>query len=168
MIKHLSIFAAAMIAAATFGTAVPAAADTTQAVQLAAKMKFPPPVAERKKNMKALSSNMKGMKKALGSKDMKAAAKHAAGLVKASGVLSKKADTLFGKETAAVKGTRAKQAIWKDWAKFKAGLDALHKSSVSLASAVKSGGDAAGAFKAVGKTCSSCHKAFRGPKPKKM
>jgi cytochrome c556 len=173
MIKHLSLFATAVVFTAAFGAATPAFADTAQAgnpataVQVAAKMKFPPPVENRKKTMKALSSNMKGMKKALAAKDQKAAANHAAGLVKAASVLNKNVDKLFDKKTAAVKGTRAKKEIWQDWNKFKAGLNALNTNTAALAKAVNSGGDAGAAFKAVGKTCGGCHKAFRGKKPKK-
>ncbi|MEX2451045.1 MAG: cytochrome c [Rhodospirillales bacterium] len=173
MIKHLSLFATAVVFTAAFGAATPAFADTAQAanpataVQLAAKTKFPPPVENRKKAMKTLSSNMKGMKKALAAKDQKTAEKHAAGLVNAASTLDKNVDKLFDKKTAAVKGTRAKKEIWQDWKKFKAGMNALNDKTTALAKAVKSGGDADEAFKAVGKTCSGCHKAFRGKKPKK-
>ena len=67
------------------------------------------------------------------------------------------------------KTTRAKADIWKDWEKFQASTKALvvaannfaNWSQMADASTMKS---AAGA---IGKSCGGCHKAFRGPKPKK-
>ena len=59
--------------------------------------------------------------------------------------------------------SRALPEIYKDPAKFKAAQDALHAEIAKLDAAVKSGNEAAvkAAIGATGKTCGSCHDAFR-------
>jgi cytochrome c556 len=68
------------------------------------------------------------------------------------------------------KVTRAKTAIWEDWAKFKKAAGALGAAANKVASVTqmgtaKTGMEVAGG---IGKNCGGCHKPFRGPKPKKM
>ena len=66
--------------------------------------------------------------------------------------------------------TRAKGAIWSDWAKFKKANDAMIVASTNFAnwSQLGSADTMKGATKAIGKSCGGCHKPFRGPKKKKM
>ena len=80
---------------------------------------------------------------------------------------------LFRKGTSLNDGvgkTRAKPAIWVQRTKFEATAASLKAAGENLAK-VAAGGDTAAikvAEGAVGKVCGSCHKAFRGPKKKKM
>ena len=110
---------------------------------------------------------MKGIKKARKTKNKKLLVASANRIAKASAYLHKNVDKLFSKQTAKVKGTRAKPAIWKKWRKFKAGFTTLRKASDGLVKASMSGKGVGKAFKAVGKSCGSCHKPFRFKKKKK-
>ena len=59
--------------------------------------------------------------------------------------------------------TRAKEAIWEDWAKFEQAANAAKDATAAFAAAV-AGGDSekiAAAQKDVGKSCKGCHKDFR-------
>lgn len=79
---------------------------------------------------------------------------------------------LFVKGTSLKDGvgqTRAKPAIWVEWAAFEAAAATLKEVGENLAK-VAAGGDVAAikvAAGAIGKSCGGCHKPFRGPRPKK-
>jgi len=177
MIRLMTTMAGAMILAVALGVSAPATADTaattksTAPVQIAAghkKIKFPKDVAARKKAFKAMSKGMKGIKKASKTKNKKLLVASANRVAKSAAFLHKNIDTLFSKKTAKVNGTRAKKAIWKkgQWPKFKASMGKLQKTSARLVKAAATGKGVGKAFKAVGKTCKSCHKPFQ--KKKKM
>ena len=71
----------------------------------------------------------------------------------------------FEKELA-VGATDAKADIWQDWAKFESAITNYEQAARDLAAAA-SGGDPSAvgpAMKALGKSCSGCHKPFRKPK----
>lgn len=59
--------------------------------------------------------------------------------------------------------TKAKEAIWEDWAKFEKAADAGKQATAAFADAVESGDEEkiAASFKDVGKSCKGCHKDFR-------
>ncbi len=65
--------------------------------------------------------------------------------------------------------TRAKADIWRNWSKFVGGAANATRLALDLSAAAESGDKAAigKAMGALGKGCGGCHKAFRGPKPKK-
>lgn len=69
----------------------------------------------------------------------------------------------FDPATATAANTRAKPEIYKDTAKFKAEVDEFQAEVTKLVSAARAGDQNAVrvAFGAVGKTCQSCHDAFR-------
>ncbi len=83
-----------------------------------------------------------------------------------------KITALFVKGTSLKDGvgkTRAKPDIWAKWSTFEAAAAKLKSAGENLAM-VAATGDAAAikvAAGAIGKACGSCHKPFRGPKPKK-
>lgn len=59
--------------------------------------------------------------------------------------------------------TKAKEAVWSDWAKFEQAAGEAKQATADLA-AKAAGGDRrqiANAWKAVGKSCKGCHKEFR-------
>ncbi len=79
---------------------------------------------------------------------------------------------LFVKGTSASDGvgkTRAKPAIWAKWSEFQAAAAKLKSAGENLARVAATGDKAAikVAAGAMGKSCGSCHKQFRGPRPKK-
>lgn len=59
--------------------------------------------------------------------------------------------------------TEAKDAIWKNWSDFKSKLADFQKAGDALVVAAKSGdmGKIKPAFGALGKSCKSCHKAYK-------
>jgi cytochrome c556 len=129
---------------------------------------FADAVKDRKATMKSISKANKAIGAyAKGGGDLAsavAAAKQIASTAeKLPGMFPKGSGDGYGKTT------RAKPAIWTDWDKFQSSAKALgvaannfvNWSQMADASTMKS---AAGA---VGKSCGGCHKAFRGPKPKK-
>jgi cytochrome c556 len=65
--------------------------------------------------------------------------------------------------------TRAKPAIWTDWAKFQKASGSLVKAANNFANWSRMGSDDTlkSASGAIRKSCGGCHKPFRGPKPKK-
>jgi cytochrome c556 len=66
--------------------------------------------------------------------------------------------------------TRAKPAIWSDWAGFQAAAKNLAAEAAKLETAAASGDKKkiGAALTTLGKSgCGGCHKKFRGPKPKK-
>lgn len=69
----------------------------------------------------------------------------------------------FQPHTAGNPNTRAKEDIYKDPAKFKAGIDNLQAEVQKLAAAARGGGDQNAvkpAVQAVGRVCNSCHEGF--------
>ena len=69
----------------------------------------------------------------------------------------------FQPHTAGNPNTRAKEDIYKDPAKFKAGIDGLQAEMQKLAAAARGGGDQNAvkpAAQAVGRACNSCHETF--------
>lgn len=65
------------------------------------------------------------------------------------------------------KTTRAKAAIWTDWAKFEKAADALGMAAGTVAKQMGSDKTLMAAAGSVRKACGGCHKPFRGPKLKK-
>lgn len=59
--------------------------------------------------------------------------------------------------------TKAKEAIWEDWAKFEQAANAARDATAAFAEAAASGDTAQikAAHKDVGKSCKGCHKDFR-------
>lgn len=69
----------------------------------------------------------------------------------------------FQPHTAGNPNTRAKEDVYKDAAKFKAGIDTFQADVQKLAAVVRGGGDQNAvkpAAQAVGRTCNSCHESF--------
>ena len=68
----------------------------------------------------------------------------------------------FQPATVGAANTRAKEDIYKDAAKFKAGIDTFQSESQKLSTAAKAGDKVAVGVAArnVGKACNSCHEAF--------
>jgi len=69
----------------------------------------------------------------------------------------------FQPHTAGNPNTRAKEELYKDPAKFKAGIDRLQEEMQKLAAVVRGGGDQNAvkpAAQAVGRACNSCHESF--------
>jgi cytochrome c556 len=68
----------------------------------------------------------------------------------------------FQPHTAGVANTRAKEEIYKDQAKFRAGIETLQADVQKLVGAARSGDQNAvkAAASGVGRTCNSCHEAF--------
>ena len=130
---------------------------------------FADDVKDRKAAMKSISKANKVLKAYSKGKGKKAAAMAAAKKIAAVG---KKLPGMFPKGSGKGYGktTRAKPAIWEDWAKFKKAAGAMTAAANKVASVgqlgtKKTGMEVAGG---IGKTCGGCHKQFRGPKPKKM
>jgi cytochrome c556 len=130
---------------------------------------FADDVKDRKAAMKSLSKANKVLKAYSKGKGNKAAALAAARQIASIG---EKLPAMFPKGSDKGYGmtTRAKPAIWEDWAKFKqtnqAMVDAANKvASVGALGTASTSMEVAGG---IGKTCGGCHKPFRGPKPKKM
>lgn len=84
---------------------------------------------------------------------------------RAIGNIGKMSHTLFAKGTGKGK-TRAKPQIWAKPSEFKRAIGAFKKASAKLAGVAKNGNlkTTKAAFKAVTKTCGSCHKRFRQPR----
>jgi cytochrome c556 len=124
-------------------------------------------VKERSAIMKNVSGTLKRLGKSakagkVGGKDAARAAKALAG--------AKKFATLFpaGSHAGMVK-SRAKKALWDDFAKFEAqnGKFVAALESVQKAAASGDAGAMGAAVKVARGTCRDCHKPWRGPKPKK-
>lgn len=121
------------------------------------------PVKDRRAEMKKISKANKVLKKAVKAGKEATAKKQAMILiasidkVSAAGMWPRGTD----RKALGAKATRAKADIWKDWDGFEKKFGAMKK----VASAV-AGGDMSAA-KGMGKTCGSCHKAFRGKKAKR-
>ena len=78
-------------------------------------------------------------------------------------VLTQMAWDDFQPHTAGNPNTRAKEDIFKDPAKFKAGIDSMQGEMQKLAAVVRGGGDQNAvkpAIQAVGRACNSCHESF--------
>ena len=118
-------------------------------------------IEKRQKAMKSNSADVKAIKGAVETKD------YATIETKAKDIMgtADKIPSLFPKGSTTGK-TKATAAIWEKSDEFAKAAKNLSKASGELASAAKSNDDSAVAakFKAVGETCSSCHKAFRAEK----
>jgi len=70
------------------------------------------------------------------------------------------------KKNAQTEATDAKPEIWEDWAKFEAAIAEFEEAARNLqtAAAGKDSSKVLPAMKALGKSCSGCHKPFRKPK----
>lgn len=69
----------------------------------------------------------------------------------------------FQPNTAGNPNTRAKEDVYKDPAKFKAGIESMQGEVQKLAAVVQGGGDQNAvkpAAQAVGRACNSCHESF--------
>ena len=69
----------------------------------------------------------------------------------------------FQPHTAGNPNTRSKEDVYKDPAKFKAGIEKMQAEVQKLAAVVRAGGDQSAvkpAVQAVGRCCNSCHEAF--------
>ena len=69
----------------------------------------------------------------------------------------------FQQVTVGNPNTRMKEDVFKDAAKFKAGIDSLQAEVQKLAAAVRGGGDQNAvkpAAQAVGRACNACHESF--------
>jgi len=126
-------------------------------------------VKDRKAAMKSISKANKVLKAySKGKADQKAAlaaASKIASIGKAlPGMFPQGSGKGYGKTT------RAKPAIWDDWAKFKKAANALVVAANRVSSVRAQGteGTVMEVAGSIGKTCGGCHKQFRGPKPKKM
>lgn len=118
-------------------------------------------IEKRQKLMKSQSEAAKAIKGAVEAKDYATVEAKAKDLVGSADRIP----DLFPKGSDKGK-TKAKSEIWDKPAEFKKEAKALSKAASELAAAAKSKDDAAVAVKvkAVGETCSSCHKEFRGQK----
>jgi cytochrome c556 len=132
----------------------------------------------RKALMKEMSVHNKSIKKFIkGHKNPKKAKRlgDAADMelrAMALGGLATRMLTLFPKGTSLndQKGTRAKPEIWSKWSDFEASAKKFGGLAAKLEQASATGDKAKmkAALGALGKQgCGGCHKAFRGPKPKK-
>ncbi len=118
-------------------------------------------IEKRQKAMKSQSAAVKEIKAAVESKDyatVEAKAKDIIGI-------SAQIPSLFPKGSTSGK-TKAKAEIWEKNDVFVKDAKALNKAASELAAAAKAcnDGDVAVKLKAVGETCTSCHKEFRASK----
>lgn len=118
-------------------------------------------IEKRQKAMKSNSADVKAIKAAVESKD------YATIETKAKDIMgtAEKIPSLFPKGSTTGK-TKAKAEIWEKNEEFVKQAKALGKAAGELASAAKAGNDAdvGTKVKALGETCSSCHKQFRAEK----
>lgn len=133
----------------------------------------------RQAAMKEFNAHSGAIKKYLkGNKDPKKAARlNTPGDIEFRAIaiagLAGKLHTMFAKKTSLedLPGkTRAKPEIWKTWNDFYSRTQTLAKLAGALEVAAATGDKAkiGAAFKTLGKQgCGGCHKAYRGPKPKK-
>jgi cytochrome c556 len=118
-------------------------------------------IEKRQDAMKGNSANAKAIKAAVESKD------YATVEAKAKDIMgtADRIPSLFPKGSTAGK-TKAKPEIWEKSDDFGKAAKNLNKAASELASAAKSGDDAAVGtkVKALGDACASCHKQFRAEK----
>jgi cytochrome c556 len=118
-------------------------------------------IEKRQQLMKGQSAAAKAIKAAAESKDYATIETKAKELMSSSNEIP----SLFPKGSTKGK-TKATGAIWDKRNEFEEDAKNLHKAAEELAAAAKKKDDAAVAakIKAIGETCSSCHKAFRADK----
>lgn len=118
-------------------------------------------IEKRQKLMKGQSAAAKAIKGAVAEKDYATVEAKAKDLMNSANQIP----DLFPKGSNKGK-TKAKAEIWEKSAEFKKDAKALNKAASELAAAAKSKDDAAIAVKvkAIGETCSTCHKEFRAQK----
>ena len=138
-----------VVGLALAGSVLVAAASTPQEI-----------VDDRVAGMKSLIGSLKGAREAT---DAAVARDHLAKAIAVAKSIPSKFPKGTGIGDAGVSKTRAKQEIWTKPAEFKAAADgfvaALEAASAAAGDATKFGAAMGG----VGKTCSTCHDAFRGP-----
>jgi len=165
MFKKIALFAGSIFTAATLSGMTPAMAES-QAVSAAGTQlamghgkKGHGVILKRRMIFKCISTSLKKIKKGKGN-----AKKHARIVLKNAARLDKNLKKLFPKGSH--KGmTRAKKALWKDWAKFSKQSAALKSGAAKLVKAAMAGNAKKG-LKGVYATCKGCHKPFRGKKKK--
>lgn len=118
-------------------------------------------IEKRQKLMKGQSAAAKAIKGAVEEKDYATVEAKAKDLMNSANQIP----DLFPKGSDKGK-TKAKAEIWEKSAEFNKDAKALNKAASELAAAAKSKDDAAIAVKvkAIGETCSTCHKEFRAQK----
>ncbi len=129
-------------------------------IGMATNPAFADPAKDRQAVMKTMSKAGKALGKAAKG-GMTADAQKQAQIIVAA---TEKLESMFPKGSGEGYGktNRAKPEIWSDWAKFQKANATLKSAAMKVASGdLKAAGD-------IGKACGACHKAFRGPKPKKM
>ena len=129
---------------------------------------FADPLKDRKATMKSIS---KANKVIVGYTKGKGDLASAVAAAKKIASLAKTLPALFPHGSGMGYGTktRAKAAIWTDWAKFQKAAGTLAMNANNFANWSQMGTDATlkSASGAIRKSCGGCHKPFRGPKPKK-
>lgn len=118
-------------------------------------------IEQRQKLMKSNSAASKAIKKAVEEKDyatVELKAKDIAGNADKAGALFPKGST--------ADNSRAKPEIWEKWDEFSKEVTAFKTAASELAeaAAAKDESRVGDKFKALGRSCSSCHKAFRAEK----
>ena len=129
-------------------------------IGMAATPAFADPVKDRQAAMKTISKAGKALSKAAKG-GMTADAQKQAQIIVA---VSEKLESMFPKGSGEGDGKthRDRPEIWSDWASVQKDNAALKSAAMKVAAGdLKAAGD-------IGKACGACHKAFRGPKPKKM
>lgn len=124
-------------------------------------------VKERKALMKSISKDNKALKKAAKAGNLDAVEKDARRLASQFAQIAN--PCLFPKGSGA--GTRAKPAVWTDWADFSVKATAARRLALLVAAEANAGqtDQAMASVKSLSKqACGSCHKVYRAPKKKKM
>lgn len=119
-------------------------------------------VEARKQNMKSIGGDMKAIAAVLKgeSSDTASLPVRARSMAEAAA----KSKALFEEKVLAGE-TTAKPAIWAEWDRFAAGIDAMHAESAKLAAIDPADKAAFGAqVGQVGKTCKNCHDAYKEKK----
>lgn len=161
MFKKLALVTGTIFTAAALSGATPAFADSksavaTQDIQIAMKKGFGKVIKKRRQIYRCIATGLKKIKKGKGN-----AKKNARLVLKNAAILDQNLKKLFPKGSHKGK-TRAKKALWDDWAKFAKQAAAMKAGAAKLAAM---GGSKKG-LKGVYKTCKGCHKPFRGKKNK--
>lgn len=154
-----NLFVAA-IAVAVLSTGIPTVANADMGIV--------------KKRVAAMKSISKANKAVQGAAKGKVSASKAAAAANEIAMLAEQIPTWFPKGTSSKDAgmameTRAKPDIWAKMDDFKSKAGSLKAAAQNFAKVAAAGDKAAIAAAAgeVRKSCGGCHKAFRGPKPKK-